>query len=81
MMNWHGSVGIWLTVALVFISLTGLTWSTFAGDRFDAVPHRPRCPHPEDDHHIRPGPGTGRPDRSLWARRRQRGGPPGCRVR
>jgi uncharacterized iron-regulated membrane protein len=37
MMNWHGSVGIWLTVALVFISLTGLTWSTFAGDRFDTV--------------------------------------------
>ncbi|WP_300011597.1 PepSY domain-containing protein [Pseudonocardia sp.] len=35
--NWHGSVGIWLTVALVFISLTGLTWSTFAGQRFQAV--------------------------------------------
>lgn len=37
MMNWHGSVGIWLTAALVFISLTGLTWSTFAGDRFKTV--------------------------------------------
>lgn len=37
MMNWHGSVGIWLTVALVFISLTGLTWSTFAGSRFETV--------------------------------------------
>lgn len=37
MTNWHGSVGIWLTVALVFISLTGLTWSTFAGSRFDTV--------------------------------------------
>jgi uncharacterized iron-regulated membrane protein len=37
MLNWHGSVGIWLTVALVFISLTGLTWSTFAGSRFDTV--------------------------------------------
>jgi len=37
MMNWHGSVGIWLTVALVFISLTGLTWSTFAGNRFETV--------------------------------------------
>lgn len=37
MMSWHGSVGIWLTVALVFISLTGLTWSTFAGDRFKTV--------------------------------------------
>ncbi len=37
MTNWHGSVGIWLTVGLVFISLTGLTWSTFAGSRFDTV--------------------------------------------
>ncbi len=36
-LNWHGSVGIWLTAALVFISLTGLTWSTFAGERFQAV--------------------------------------------
>ncbi|MDN5858214.1 MAG: PepSY domain-containing protein [Pseudonocardia sp.] len=36
-MNWHGSVGIWLTVALVFISLTGLTWSTYAGERFQTV--------------------------------------------
>lgn len=37
MMNWHGGVGSWLTVALVFISLTGLTWSTFAGERFQTV--------------------------------------------
>ncbi|WP_433281498.1 PepSY-associated TM helix domain-containing protein [Pseudonocardia xinjiangensis] len=36
-MSWHGSVGIWLTAALVFISLTGLTWSTFAGERFQTV--------------------------------------------
>jgi uncharacterized iron-regulated membrane protein len=37
LLGWHGSVGIWLTAALVFISLTGLTWSTFAGDRFKTV--------------------------------------------
>jgi uncharacterized iron-regulated membrane protein len=36
-MNWHGSVGIWLTTALVFISLTGLTWSNFAGERFATI--------------------------------------------
>jgi uncharacterized iron-regulated membrane protein len=36
-MSWHGSVGVWLTVALVFISLTGLTWSTYAGERFQTV--------------------------------------------
>ncbi|MCX5041927.1 PepSY domain-containing protein [Aldersonia sp. NBC_00410] len=31
-MNWHGVVGIWLAVGLVFLSATGLTWSRFAGE-------------------------------------------------
>nr|WP_246284599.1 PepSY-associated TM helix domain-containing protein [Gordonia asplenii] len=30
--NWHGAVGIWLVVGLVFLSATGLTWSKFAGE-------------------------------------------------
>lgn len=29
--NWHGGVGIWITVGLIFLSATGLTWSTYAG--------------------------------------------------
>ncbi|MGH3800076.1 MAG: PepSY-associated TM helix domain-containing protein [Pseudonocardiaceae bacterium] len=35
--GWHGSVGVWLTVALLFISATGLTWSQYAGGRFETV--------------------------------------------
>lgn len=35
--GWHGSVGVWLTVALLFISVTGLTWSQYAGDRFQTI--------------------------------------------
>ncbi len=35
--GWHGSVGVWLTVALLFISATGLTWSQYAGDRFETI--------------------------------------------
>lgn len=31
-LNWHGVVGIWIAVALVFLSATGLTWSTYAGE-------------------------------------------------
>lgn len=30
-LNWHGVVGIWIVVGLVFLSATGLTWSGFAG--------------------------------------------------
>lgn len=29
--NWHGAMGIWVAVGLIFLSATGLTWSTYAG--------------------------------------------------
>lgn len=29
--NRHGVIGIWIVVALLFLSATGLTWSTYAG--------------------------------------------------
>ncbi|WP_346425971.1 PepSY-associated TM helix domain-containing protein [Williamsia sp. 1135] len=31
-LNWHGAVGTWIVVGLVFLSATGLTWSRFAGE-------------------------------------------------
>ncbi len=30
-LNWHGAVGIWLLAMLLFLSATGITWSTYAG--------------------------------------------------
>jgi uncharacterized iron-regulated membrane protein len=36
LLGWHGAVGVWLSVALLFISATGLTWSHYAGARFQA---------------------------------------------
>lgn len=30
-LNWHGAVGIWIAVGLLFLSATGLTWSMYAG--------------------------------------------------
>lgn len=30
-MNWHGASGIWLLAGLLFLSATGITWSTYAG--------------------------------------------------
>jgi uncharacterized iron-regulated membrane protein len=35
--SWHAVTALWLTVGLAFISVTGLTWSTYAGERFTAV--------------------------------------------
>ena len=31
-LGWHGVAGIWIAVGLVFLSATGLTWSTYAGE-------------------------------------------------
>lgn len=31
-MNWHGATGVWLLAALLFLSATGITWSTHAGE-------------------------------------------------
>lgn len=30
-MNWHAVLGVWIVLALVFLSATGLTWSQYAG--------------------------------------------------
>ncbi|MFC4534649.1 PepSY-associated TM helix domain-containing protein [Sphaerisporangium dianthi] len=30
-LSWHGSVGVWVALGLLFLSATGLTWSKYAG--------------------------------------------------
>lgn len=37
MRGWHATTAVWMTVGLAFLSLTGLTWSTYAGERFQSV--------------------------------------------
>ncbi|MEU5693037.1 PepSY-associated TM helix domain-containing protein [Actinosynnema sp. NPDC020468] len=32
--SWHGSIGVWASVGALFLSATGLTWSTYAGENF-----------------------------------------------
>ncbi|BBZ67834.1 putative integral membrane protein [Mycolicibacterium insubricum] len=36
-LNRHGVVGIWIAVGLLFLSATGLTWSTYAGANVDKL--------------------------------------------
>jgi uncharacterized iron-regulated membrane protein len=35
--GWHASTGVWIAIVLLILSATGLTWSTYAGARFDLV--------------------------------------------
>jgi uncharacterized iron-regulated membrane protein len=30
-MNWHGATGMWILAMVLFLSATGITWSTYAG--------------------------------------------------
>ncbi|WBB51085.1 PepSY domain-containing protein [Verrucosispora sp. WMMA2044] len=34
--GWHATTGVWLTIGLLFLAATGLTWSRFAGANFGA---------------------------------------------
>ncbi|MFG3340188.1 Dyp-type peroxidase [Glycomyces sp. NPDC048151] len=34
---WHGPVGLWLVLVLLFLSVTGLTWSRYAGENVAAL--------------------------------------------
>ncbi|RDI68933.1 putative iron-regulated membrane protein [Nocardia pseudobrasiliensis] len=36
-MNWHGAVGMWVLLPVLFLSATGMTWSTYAGEHVDAL--------------------------------------------
>ncbi|TDV44268.1 PepSY-associated TM helix domain-containing protein [Actinophytocola oryzae] len=35
--SWHGSVGLWIAIGMLVLSVTGLTWSTFAGANVSAL--------------------------------------------
>ncbi|MGI5291959.1 PepSY-associated TM helix domain-containing protein [Nonomuraea polychroma] len=36
-LSWHGSVGLWAVLGLLFLSATGLTWSKYAGENVDEL--------------------------------------------
>ncbi|WP_040837411.1 PepSY-associated TM helix domain-containing protein [Nocardia brevicatena] len=39
-LNWHATVGVWILPVLLFLSATGLTWSTYAGQNIDELRER-----------------------------------------
>ncbi|MFJ2033190.1 PepSY-associated TM helix domain-containing protein [Streptosporangium sp. NPDC087985] len=36
-LSWHGSLGLWAVLGLLFLSATGLTWSKYAGANIDEL--------------------------------------------
>ncbi|WP_285593295.1 PepSY domain-containing protein [Actinomycetospora sp. NBRC 106378] len=37
LLSWHGTVGLWSVIGLLFLAATGLTWSTYAGANVTAL--------------------------------------------
>ncbi|GAA4864861.1 PepSY-associated TM helix domain-containing protein [Actinomycetospora straminea] len=37
LLSWHAVVGLWAALGLLFLSATGLTWSTYAGENVGAL--------------------------------------------
>ncbi|MEJ2888059.1 PepSY-associated TM helix domain-containing protein [Actinomycetospora aeridis] len=37
LLSWHAVVGLWAAIGLLFLSATGLTWSTYAGENIGAL--------------------------------------------
>ncbi|PRC56111.1 PepSY domain-containing protein, partial [Mycobacterium sp. ITM-2017-0098] len=48
-LNWHGAVGVWVLAGLLFLSATGITWSTYAGAHVADIRSALHWPRPQLD--------------------------------
>ncbi|MEU8348416.1 PepSY domain-containing protein [Streptomyces sp. NPDC048845] len=54
-LSWHGSVGIWAVLGLLFLSATGLTWSKYAGANIGELREQLRGATPAVTATVEPG--------------------------
>jgi uncharacterized iron-regulated membrane protein len=57
-LSWHGSVGLAAAVGLLFLSATGLTWSTYAGENIGQLREALSWETPEVSTELAPSPGS-----------------------
>ncbi|MDO3640061.1 PepSY-associated TM helix domain-containing protein [Mycolicibacterium arseniciresistens] len=56
-MSWHGAVGVWVVVALLGLSITGITWSRYGGESVDLIQDRLNSSAPAVDTALTAAPG------------------------
>ncbi|WP_433783485.1 PepSY-associated TM helix domain-containing protein [Actinomycetospora sp. CA-101289] len=68
LLSWHAVVGLWAAAGLLFLSATGLTWSTYAGENIGALRAQLSWQTPEPATAL-PGTGAhaGHPDHGTMA--------------
>jgi uncharacterized iron-regulated membrane protein len=69
-LSWHGAVGVWVVIALLGLSITGITWSRYGGESVNLIQEKLNTAAPtvdtaltaapaEHDHHAMHGAVTG----------------------
>ncbi|OBB48249.1 PepSY domain-containing protein [Mycobacterium sp. 852002-51961_SCH5331710] len=53
-LSWHGAVGIWIMVALLGLSVTGITWSRYGGETVNLLQERLNTAAPSVDTALTP---------------------------
>lgn len=48
-LSWHGAVGVWIIVALLGLSITGITWSRYGGETVNLLQDRLNSTAPQVD--------------------------------
>ena len=54
-LSWHGAVGVWIIVALLGLSVTGITWSRYGGETVNLLQERLNTAAPSVDTTLIPG--------------------------
>ncbi|TJZ54060.1 PepSY domain-containing protein [Streptomyces piniterrae] len=55
--SWHAATGVWVALGLFFLSATGLTWSNYAGARFETLLDKVHSRTPELNTSLASAPG------------------------
>ncbi|MDH6195457.1 putative iron-regulated membrane protein [Mycobacterium frederiksbergense] len=48
-LSWHGAVGVWIATVLLALSVTGITWSRYAGETVNAIQEKLNTTAPSVD--------------------------------
>ncbi|CAN5594951.1 PepSY domain-containing protein [soil metagenome] len=56
-LSWHGAVGVWIVVALLGLSITGITWSRYGGESINLIQTKLDTRNPSLDTALDPAPG------------------------
>ena len=48
-LSWHGAVGVWISIALLGLSVTGITWSRYGGETVNLLQERLNTAAPSVD--------------------------------